>query len=95
MKALAVEARKLKVDAIIGVESRGFLFGISLADELNVPLLGQIPLVMPLREGGDTGRPITAVDPDSEVAKSFHAIARKIAEEVKPRRIVRADLKLV
>lgn len=69
--------------------------GHQLADELNVPLLGQIPLVMPLREGGDTGRPITAVDPDSEVAKSFHAIARKIAEEVKPRRIVRADLKLV
>jgi ATP-binding protein involved in chromosome partitioning len=69
--------------------------GQQLADELNVPLLGQIPLVMPLREGGDTGRPITAVDPDSEVAKSFHAIARKIAEEVKPRRIVRADLKLV
>ena len=69
--------------------------GQQLADELNVPLLGQIPLVMPLREGGDTGRPITAVDPDSEVAKSFPAIARKIAEEVKPRRIVRADLKLV
>ena len=45
MKALAVEARKLKVDAIIGVESRGFLFGISLADELNVPFV-------PVRKAG-------------------------------------------
>ena len=45
VKALAVEARKLKVDAIIGVESRGFLFGISLADELNVPFV-------PVRKAG-------------------------------------------
>jgi adenine phosphoribosyltransferase len=45
VKALAVEARKLKIDAIIGVESRGFLFGISLADELNVPFV-------PVRKAG-------------------------------------------
>jgi adenine phosphoribosyltransferase len=45
VKALAVEARKLKVDAIVGVESRGFLFGISLADELNVPFV-------PVRKAG-------------------------------------------
>ena len=75
------------------------IFGLGggqlLADDLGVPLLGRIPLVTPLREGGDVGRPITAVEPDSEVAKAFHEIARQIAEEVKPRRIVRADLKLV
>ena len=69
--------------------------GQLLADDLGVPLLGRIPLVTPLREGGDIGRPITAVEPDSEVAKAFREIARQIAEEVKPRRIVRADLKLV
>ncbi len=45
VKALAVEARKLKVEAIIGIESRGFLFGISLADELNVPFV-------PVRKAG-------------------------------------------
>ena len=44
--------------------------GQELADELGVPLLGQIPLLPPLREGGDDGRPITAVAPDSEVAAS-------------------------
>ena len=37
--------------------------GQELADELGVPLLGQLPLVPALREGGDDGRPITAVDP--------------------------------
>ena len=42
--------------------------GQELADELGVPLLGQLPLVPELREGGDDGKPITAVDPDSEAA---------------------------
>ena len=43
--------------------------GQELADELGVPLLGKLPLVPALREGGDDGRPITAVDPDSEAAR--------------------------
>ena len=60
--------------------------GRELADELKVPLLGQIPLVQQLREGGDDGRPITAVAPESESAKAFHEMARKIAEDHKPRK---------
>ncbi len=60
--------------------------GKDLADELNVPLLGQIPLVQTLREGGDDGRPITVSMPDSESARIFHEIARKIAEDMKPRK---------
>ena len=51
--------------------------GQELADELDVPLLGQLPLVPALREGGDDGLPIAAVDPDSEAAELFHAIARR------------------
>ncbi len=35
--------------------------GQALAERLEVPLLGQVPLVPALREGGDDGRPITAV----------------------------------
>ncbi len=49
--------------------------GQVLADELDVPLLGQLPLVPALREGGDDGRPITAVDPESEAAQIFQRIA--------------------
>ena len=45
--------------------------GQELADELGVPLLAQLPLVPALREGGDDGRPITAVDPDSEAARQL------------------------
>ncbi|MFM8856947.1 MAG: Mrp/NBP35 family ATP-binding protein [Actinomycetota bacterium] len=60
--------------------------GQELADELNVPLLGQIPLVQSLREGGDDGRPITVASPESESAQIFHDIARKIAEDMKPRK---------
>src|SRR5947208_16188849 len=44
--------------------------GEGLADALGVPLLGQIPLVAELREGGDVGRPILAVDPDNEASRA-------------------------
>jgi ATP-binding protein involved in chromosome partitioning len=37
--------------------------GAALADELSVPLLGQIPLVPALREGADRGLPVTIADP--------------------------------
>ena len=52
--------------------------GQSLADELNVPLLAQIPLMSALREGGDDGRPITAVAPDSEIGQIFAGLAKRI-----------------
>ncbi len=39
--------------------------GRELADDLGVPMLGRLPLLPELREGGDDGKPITAVDPDS------------------------------
>jgi ATP-binding protein involved in chromosome partitioning len=69
--------------------------GQELADELDVPLLGRIPLLPPLREGGDTGRPVTAVDPDSEAAGAFRAIAERIAVELKPKKVFNPQLKIV
>lgn len=69
--------------------------GRELADELGVPLLGQIPLLPPLREGGDHGRPITAVDPDSEAGRAFRAIAERIAVELAPKRRYNPALKIV
>ena len=68
--------------------------GQNLADELNLPLLAQIPLMSALREGGDDGRPIAAVAPDSEIGKIFHSLAKKIAEEMKPKKIFSAALKV-
>ncbi|MFZ9628247.1 MAG: Mrp/NBP35 family ATP-binding protein [Ilumatobacteraceae bacterium] len=60
--------------------------GRELADDLGVPLLGQLPLVPALREGGDTGLPITVSQPDSEAARAFFDIAAKIATDLKPRK---------
>ena len=69
--------------------------GQELADELGVPLLGQLPLVPELREGGDNGRPITAVDPDSEAARAFQEMARRIAVDLKPKKIFSPSLKIM
>jgi ATP-binding protein involved in chromosome partitioning len=69
--------------------------GQELADDIGVPLLGQLPLLPALREGSDEGRPITAVDPESEAARAFHAIADKIAVELKPKKIFSPALKVI
>ena len=68
--------------------------GQELADELGVPLLGKLPLVPALREGGDDGHPIAAVDPESEAGAMFHEIARRIATELKPKKVFSASLKI-
>jgi ATP-binding protein involved in chromosome partitioning len=68
--------------------------GAELAADLGVPLLGQLPLVPALREGGDDGRPITAVQPDSEAARAFHEIANRIATELKPKKIYSPSLRI-
>ena len=69
--------------------------GEALAQELNVPLLGQIPLVKELREGGDVGRPIMVSDPDNEAAVVFREMARLLTEEYLPTRRYNEGLKLV
>ncbi len=69
--------------------------GQELADDLGVPLLGKLPLTNALREGGDEGRPITAVDPESETAEAFHEIARQIAVDMKPKKVYSDALKVI
>ncbi|HHP7243410.1 MAG TPA: Mrp/NBP35 family ATP-binding protein [Elainellaceae cyanobacterium] len=56
--------------------------GEKTSQELNLPLLGCIPLEIPLREGGDSGVPIVIDRPDSASAKSLKAIAQKVAAQV-------------
>jgi ATP-binding protein involved in chromosome partitioning len=68
--------------------------GEELAQELDVPLLAQIPLVPALREGGDVGRPIVAVDPDGEVAQVFRSLAERLDTELAPKRIYNPQLKI-
>jgi len=54
--------------------------GRALADELHVPLLGEIPLESGVREGGDTGSPIILATPDSPAARALNDIATQIVE---------------
>jgi ATP-binding protein involved in chromosome partitioning len=56
--------------------------GEKTAQELDVPLLGAIPLEMPVREGGDAGVPIVISDPNSASALELTAIAQRIAGKV-------------
>ncbi len=65
--------------------------GATLAADLGVPLLGQVPLVNAVRLGGDEGHPVTAVDPESETALAFRAIADKLAA-LGPARVYRREL---
>jgi ATP-binding protein involved in chromosome partitioning len=52
--------------------------GQLLADELEVPLLGKVPLTMPLRETSDAGTPLIEVDPDDPAAQAIRQAARGI-----------------
>jgi ATP-binding protein involved in chromosome partitioning len=53
--------------------------GARLAAELNVPLLGEIPLDQALRESGDVGIPVVEADPDSESSRAIVALAETVA----------------
>ena len=50
--------------------------GQELADELDVPLLGKVPLTMPLREHADGGAPLVIEDPDDPAAQAIRQAAR-------------------
>jgi ATP-binding protein involved in chromosome partitioning len=53
--------------------------GETLAAELEVPLLGRIPLDARLREAGDQGVPLVESDPDAEPARAIMTLAEAVA----------------
>ncbi len=56
--------------------------GVRMAEELDLPLLGCVPLEIQLREGGDAGLPIVIAAPESASAKALQAIAQTVAGKV-------------
>ncbi|WP_430936322.1 P-loop NTPase [Saccharicrinis sp. 156] len=58
--------------------------GKKLADELEVPLLGQIPIVQSIREGGDEGEP-AALNEDTVTGAAFAEVAHKVVDAMKQR----------
>lgn len=69
-------------------ENKYYLFGKEgvkrLAEEMNVPLLGQIPIVQSICEAGDEGEPV-AVKEESITGMAFAELARRVVEETKRR----------
>lgn len=56
--------------------------GERLTAQYQTRLLGQLPLALSIREQADGGRPTVVAEPDGEVAASFRAMARQVAEEI-------------
>ncbi len=56
--------------------------GRQTAEKYGVPFLGEVPLDLAVREGGDTGNPVTVEAPDSPIGKAFGEIAAGVAAQV-------------
>src|SRR5690606_41170320 len=69
--------------------------GQDLADRLEVPLVGKVPLVPQLREGSDSGHPIMVEAPDSEAGQVFASMAAMIDVELAPTRRHHPELKII
>ncbi|MEG1839120.1 MAG: Mrp/NBP35 family ATP-binding protein [Bacteroidaceae bacterium] len=69
-------------------ENKYYLFGKEgakhLAEEMNVPLLGQIPIVQSICEGGDNGTPVV-LNEDSITGKAFIELAENVVTQVEKR----------
>ena len=69
-------------------ENKYYLFGKEggkrLAEELDIPLLGQIPIVQSICEGGDSGKPV-ALNPDSITGMAFQSLAENVVAQVEYR----------
>lgn len=79
----AVMAQKTNMRLIGAIENMtGDVFGrgggAALAEELGVPLLGEIPLDPRLREQGDLGTPLVSADPSSPTARAIVELAEAI-----------------
>lgn len=79
-------------------ENKYYIFGKEgckqLAEELNVPLLGQIPLVQSICESGDQGTPV-ALNTDSITGRAFLQLAAAVVRQVDRRNIEMAPTQIV
>ena len=56
--------------------------GETLAQDLNIPFLGRIPIYEPIRIGGDTGVPIAIGEPAAPAAQAFRTTAEQLAAQL-------------
>lgn len=53
-----------------------------LAEELAVPVLGEIPIEQPIREAGDNGKPIVIADEQSNAAHAFFTVTSNMQQQL-------------
>jgi len=53
------------------------------AEQMGIPFLGEVPMDMKIRQGGDTGKPVVREHPESPEAKQFVAMAQQLVLAVK------------
>lgn len=53
-----------------------------MAEKMNVPFLGEIPLDPKIRLGGDTGLPVGITEPDSPLGLAFKNVSQQVAAKV-------------
>lgn len=79
-------------------ENKYYIFGKEgakkLAEEMNVPLLGQIPIVQSICEGGDNGTPVV-LNEDSMIGRAFLSLAASVVRQVDRRNVEMAPTKIV
>ena len=88
---------KIKIKKILGVVenmsyfqcscgSKEYIFGKDgakkKAKELQIDFLGEVPLNTSIRETSDSGKPIVASNPDSQMSQVYHDIAKKVIEKL-------------
>ena len=56
--------------------------GQKMAQDLEIPFLGEVPIDTRVRIGGDEGRPIMVEAPDAPAAQAFAAVAGKVAAQI-------------
>jgi ATP-binding protein involved in chromosome partitioning len=90
--------RQLRVELLGIVENMSYLIapqsgeridvfgeggGARTAREMDVPFLGELPLVPAIRQGGDSGRPVALFGEASDLAKPFFDLAARVEERLK------------
>jgi ATP-binding protein involved in chromosome partitioning len=56
--------------------------GRSMAEELQIPFLGEVPIDTRVRAGGDEGQPVVASAPEAPAALAFLEIASRVAAQI-------------
>jgi ATP-binding protein involved in chromosome partitioning len=64
------------------VEIFGHGGGRAEAERREVPFLGEIPIYTAIREGGDTGQPVTVTAPNEPPAQAFRAVAQALRQKL-------------